>query len=172
MVDCGSVSQVCLRCFFLHAIYLIHYSSIGKGIFSLDPFLEIVYYRMLGARIGKNVIIDPKAILGEFDLLDVKDDCRIDASQIRGFCVERNGFFRLDYISIGQKVVVNTFTVICPGAVIPDGSVYGPHASSNDKPSPASYAAYNRTLLPLPHWLLTTFVAWPLISLVWIISRS
>ena len=127
---------------------------------------------MLGARIGKNVIIDPNAVLGEFDLLDIQDDCRIDTSQIRGFCVERNGFFRLDHIHIGHKVVVNTYTVISPGAVIPDGSVHGPHASSHDEPSPASYAAYNRTLISLPHWLLTTFVAWPLISLVWIISCS
>ena len=127
---------------------------------------------MLGARIGKNVIIDPNAVLGEFDLLDIQDDCRIDTSQIRGFCVERNGFFQLDYINIRQEVVVNTYTVICPGAVIPDGSVYGPHASSNDEPSPASYAAYNRTLIPLPHWFLTIFVAWPIISMVWIISRS
>ena len=127
---------------------------------------------MLGARIGKNVIIDPGASLGECDLLDVGDDCRIDASHIHGFCVERNSCFRLDYINIGHKVVVNTYSVISPGAVIPDGSVYGPHASSHDKPSPASYAAYNRTLVPLPHWFLMTFVAWPLISVVWIISRS
>jgi hypothetical protein len=158
--------------FFLRALYLIVHRLAGKGIFSIDPSLEIIYYRMLGAHIGKNVFIDPLARLGEFDLLHLQDDCRIDNSQVRGFCVERNGFFRLDYVNIGRKVAINTYTVVCPGAVIPDGSVYGPHASSNDDPSPASYAAYNRTLVPLPHWLLMMFVAWPLISVVWIISRS
>jgi hypothetical protein len=126
---------------------------------------------MLGARIGKNVRIYPGAILGEFDLLNFQDECRIDAAQIRGFCVERNGFFRLDYVQLGCKVVVNTHTVVSPGAVIADGLVYGPHASSNDGPSPSSYAAYNRTLMPEPKWYLMTFVAWPIISVVWIISR-
>jgi hypothetical protein len=158
--------------FLLRALHLIVHRSAGKGIFSIDPSLEVIYYRMLGARIGKNVIIDPQARLGEFDLLHLQDDCRIDNAQVRGFCVERNGFFRLDYINMGRKVVINTYTVVCPGAVIPDGSVYGPHASSNDDPSPASYAAYNRASIPLPHWLLMMFVAWPLVSVVWIISRA
>ena len=169
--------DLCLRFvlvffFFTRPFSLIVHSSTGKGIFSIDPSLEIVYYRMLGARIGSNVIIDPDARLGEFDLLHLQDGCRIDDAQVRGFCVERNGFFRLDHVHIGRNVTINTYTVVCPGAVIPDGSVYGPHASSNDDPSPASYAAYNRTLVPLPHWLLMMFVAWPLVSMVWVISRS
>jgi hypothetical protein len=127
---------------------------------------------MLGARIGKNVEIDPDAILGEFDLLDLQDGCRIDASHIRGFCVERNGYFRLDYINIGRKAVVNTYTVVSPGTAISDEMVYGPHASSYDEPSPASYAAYNRTMVPSPNWFLRTFIAWPIIIVVWIISCS
>jgi hypothetical protein len=146
--------------------------SAGKDIFSVHPSLEILYYRMLGARIGKNVVIDPRATLGECDLLNLQDDCRVDASQIRGFRVERNGFFRLDYIKLGRSVVVNTYTVISPGAVISDGSVCGPHASSYDGPSPATYAAYNRAALPEPSWFSMIFIAWPIILAVWIISCS
>lgn len=127
---------------------------------------------MLGTQIGRHVTIDPKATLGEFDLLNLQDGCCIDASHIRGFCVERDGFFRLDYINIGRKAVINTYTVISPGAVIFDGTVYGPHASSYNEPSPSSYAAYNRTLIPGPNWLLKIFVAFPIICVVHLISCS
>jgi len=136
----------------------------------MHPSLEILYYRMLGARIGKNVIINSDAQLGEFDLLNLQDECQIDESHVRGFRVERNGYFRLDDISIGRAAVLNTYTVISPGALVPDGTVCGPHASSHDKPSPPSYAAYNRAMIPEPNWLMSVCVAWPIILAVRTIS--
>ncbi|XP_006461692.1 hypothetical protein AGABI2DRAFT_70890 [Agaricus bisporus var. bisporus H97] len=140
--------------------------SSGKGLFALHPSLTILYYRLLGAKIGKNVFIDPKTKLGEYDMLTFQDGCRVDKSHIRGFCVEREGHFRLDPINIGKRAVINTYTSISPGAIIPDSAVYGPHASSHDAPFPKSYAIYNRTLSSGPHWLLQVLVAWPLIILV------
>ncbi|KAJ6584019.1 acetyl-CoA synthetase-like protein [Mycena vulgaris] len=145
-------------------------SIAGRGIFSLHPWLEIVYYRLLGARIGRNVKIDTDARLGEFDLLTFGDGCTIDNVSIRGFCVEREGIFTLDKVTIGQHAVINTYTQISPGAVIPDGAVYGPHASSHDAPSPGSFAAYARPMIPEPHPLLKLFVAWPIISSVFFVS--
>ncbi|KAJ6605825.1 AMP-dependent synthetase and ligase [Mycena sp. CBHHK59/15] len=142
----------------------------GRGIFSMHPELELLYYRLLGARIGRNVRIDKSAKLGEYDLLTLRDGCRVDTALVRGFCVEREGFFRLDNIVIGERAVVNTFTQISPGAVIPDRTVYGPHASSHDNPSPRSYAAFNRTLLPEPNVWLQVFVAWPIMFVVYFIS--
>ena len=121
---------------------------------------------MLGATIGKNVRIDKKARLGEFDLLTLRDGCCIDTSLVRGFCVERDGYFRLDKIVVGRRAFVNTFTQLSPGAIIPDGAVYGPHASSYDEPSHKSSAAYNRTMFRAPHWLLQVFIAWPIIVIV------
>ena len=140
--------------------------TLGRGIFSMHPSLEIIYYRMLGARIGKGVTIDPQAKLAEFDLLTLHDDCRIDNSLVRGFCVERDGCFRLDPIVIGRGAVVNTYTQIAPGAVIPDGMTYGPHASSHDEPSPDAHGQYGRGTIPEPHWTLKVFVAYPVIGLV------
>ena len=105
----------------------------GRGIFSMHPKLEILYYRMLGARIGRDVIIDPEAKLAEYDLLTLHDGCRIDKSLMRGFCVERDGCFRLEPIVIGRGAIVNTYTQLAPGAVVPDGATYGPHASSHDE---------------------------------------
>lgn len=118
------------------------------------------------------MFIDPKAKLGEYDMLTFQDGCRVDKSHIRGFCVEREGHFRLDPINIGKRAVINTYTSISPGAIIPDSAVYGPHASSHDAPFPKSYAIYNRTLSPGPHWLLQILVAWPLVILVVAIARK
>jgi hypothetical protein len=136
----------------------------------MHPSLEILYFRLLGARIGKNVRIYKGAKLAEFDLLMLRDGCLVDAALIRGFCVEREGFFTLDRIVIGRNAVINTYTQIAPGAVIPDNAVYGPHASSHDSPSPAYFAATNRTLISEPPVLLKAFVAWPIIVLVHVVS--
>ncbi|OSD06234.1 acetyl-CoA synthetase-like protein [Trametes coccinea BRFM310] len=138
----------------------------GRGVFALHPSLEAMYLRMLGARIGKDVRIDSRAKLAEFDLLTLHDGCRIDNALVRGFCVERDGCFRLDPIVIGRGATVNTYTQVAPGAMIPDGAVYGPHASSHDEPSPDNLAHANRTVAPEPHWALKCFVAGPTIFVV------
>ncbi|KAJ7124381.1 acetyl-CoA synthetase-like protein [Mycena epipterygia] len=142
----------------------------GRGIFSLHPSLNVIYYQLLGARIGKNVTIDIEARLGEFDLLTFGDGCVVDNALIRGFCVEREGFFTLDKVIIGRYAIINTYTQISPGAVIPDGAVYGPHASSYDVPAPEGFAAYSRPMISEPHLLMKLFVAWPVIVSVFFIS--
>jgi hypothetical protein len=125
---------------------------------------------MLGARIGSNVRIDKQARLGEFDLLTLRDGCSIDTSLVRGFCVERDGYFRLDKIVVGRRAIVNTYTQLSPGAVIPDGAVYGPHASSHDGPSHKSSAVCNRPMFRQPNGLLKLFIAWPIIFIVHFVS--
>ncbi|KAK7062500.1 peroxisomal-coenzyme a synthetase [Favolaschia claudopus] len=142
----------------------------GRGLFSMHPSLEILYYRLLGARIGKGVKIDKQARLGEYDLLTFEDGCVVDNALIRGFCVERQGFFTLGRITIGRYAIINTYTQIAPGSFIPDGAVYGPHASSHDPSSPESFAAYNRPMIPEPNFWLKHFVAWPIIFLVFFVS--
>ncbi|OBZ77802.1 putative peroxisomal-coenzyme A synthetase [Grifola frondosa] len=138
----------------------------GRGIFSSHPKLEFLYFRALGAHIGENVRIDKSARLSELDLLTFKDGCRVDKAVVRGFCIERDGYFRLDPIIIGRNAAVNTYTQISPGAIVPDGAIYGPHASSHDEPSPDDYVTINRTENPEPHWLLKVFVAGPIIFVV------
>ncbi|TFK51941.1 acetyl-CoA synthetase-like protein [Heliocybe sulcata] len=138
----------------------------GRGIFSMHPSLEILYYRMLGARIGRDVKIDKMARMGEYDLLTLHSGCRVDKALVRGFCVERDGFFRLDRIVIGEGAVVNTYTQIAPGAQIPAGAVYGPHASSHEEAAADSNANYNRTMTRKPHWALQWFFCTPVIVAV------
>ncbi len=134
----------------------------GRGVFAAHPALEKLYFRLLGAHIGKNVHIARKAKFGEYDLIRLEDGCPSStplsfvASASRG-----DGQFRLDNIVIGKNAVVNTYTQVAPGAHIPDGAVYGPHSSSNEAPSPPEYAAFNRTSFREPHWFLKVFVAYP-----------
>ncbi|KAJ7470173.1 hypothetical protein B0H11DRAFT_2434312 [Mycena galericulata] len=142
----------------------------GLGIFAMHPSLEVLYYRLLGAHIGRNVRIEKGAKLGEYDLYTFRDGCRVDTALIRGFCVEREGQFSLGRIVIGEKAIINTFTQISPGAIIADNTVYGPHASSHDVSSPRAYAAFNRTLLQEPSFWLKLSMAWPAMALVYIIS--
>jgi len=138
----------------------------------MHPKLTLLYYRLLGAKIGRNVILHEETKLLECDLLTIEDGCRIDAACVRAFCVEREGMFRLEPIHIGTKAVINCYTTLEPGSRIPDGAVYGPHASSFDDPQPRSYAAYNTTLQEEPHFLLKLLVAWPIILVVKFIARS
>ncbi|KAI0334381.1 acetyl-CoA synthetase-like protein [Cubamyces sp. BRFM 1775] len=138
----------------------------GRGVFALHPFLEALYFRMMGARIGKDVRIDSKAKLAEYDLLTLHDGCHIDNALVRGFCVERDGCFRLDPIVVGRGATINTYTQVSPGAIIPDGAVYGPHASSHDEPSPDHLAQAARAVAPQPHWALKVFVGAPIIFIV------
>ncbi|KAJ6481523.1 acetyl-CoA synthetase-like protein, partial [Mycena vitilis] len=142
----------------------------GRGIFSMHPSLEVFYYRLLGAKVGKGVKIDKQARLGEYDLLSFGDGCVVDNALIRGFCVEREGFFTLGRIAIGRDAVINTYTQISPGASIPPRAVYGPHASSHDAPSPEGFAACNRPMIPEPRLLFKVCVAWPVMFLVTFIA--
>ncbi|KAF7317849.1 Peroxisomal-coenzyme A synthetase [Mycena kentingensis (nom. inval.)] len=143
----------------------------GRGVFAMHPSLELLYYRLLGASIGRNVSIGKGARLGEYDLLTFRDGCRIDENAlIRGFCVEREGCFRLDPIIVGERTVVNTYTQVAPGTVLLENDVYGPHASARDFPAPRSYAAFNRTLMTEPRAWLKVLVAWPVIGLVLFIA--
>jgi acetyltransferase-like isoleucine patch superfamily enzyme len=137
----------------------------GRGVFAMHPALLRLYMRLLGARVGKNVEVSELARLGEYDLLQIGDNCQIDKALVRGFCVERDGYFRLGRISIGRNAVINTYTQLAPGTVVADGQVLGPHASSYDSPSDASYATYSRTAAPRPQGFFTWAAIWVFLTL-------
>lgn len=127
--------------------------------------MEKLYYRLLGAKIGKDVRIENSARLLEVDLIEIGDGAHIDKALVRGFCVEREGYFRLNRVTIGRGAVLNSYTQIAPGAVIPEVTVYGPHSSSHEAPSPQSHSTSNRQIRK-PHALLQIFVATPIVIAV------
>jgi hypothetical protein len=69
----------------------------------MHPALEILYYRLLGARMGRNVHMDKGAQLGKYDLLTFCDGCRVDTVLVCRFAVEHEGYFRLDKVVIGRR---------------------------------------------------------------------
>ncbi len=46
-------------------------TACGEGVFGLHPAFLVAYYRMLGARIGRRVLIDGKAELDAYDLVEL-----------------------------------------------------------------------------------------------------
>ena len=88
----------------------------GKGIFSMDPRLLCLYYRMLGASIGSNVKIHGDAKLGEWDLIHIGDDVCIDAAIVRPFTLDEGHFIQLP-IKIGSYCSVGAKSVVIPGTV-------------------------------------------------------
>ena len=137
----------------------------GRGVFAMHPALIRLYMRLLGAKVGKNVQVNDHARLGEYDLLHIGDNCQIDKALVRGFCVERDGYFRLGRISIGQNTTINTYTQLAPGTVVADGQVLGPHASSYDSPSDANTATCNRSTVPRPQGFFTWIAIWVFLTL-------
>mmetsp|Transcript_37306 Transcript_37306/g.99407 ORF Transcript_37306/g.99407 Transcript_37306/m.99407 type:complete len:434 (-) Transcript_37306:1119-2420(-) len=77
----------------------------GRGFFRLTPITLRFYYRLLGAKVGKGVIIDRHAKLGEFDLLDIGEDVLIDKTALRGFCFDE-GAMALRRVTLGRRCVI------------------------------------------------------------------
>ncbi len=55
----------------------------GRGVFEWHSALLPWYYRLGGAKVGKAVIIHPKALLSDFDLITIGDGACIDAALVR-----------------------------------------------------------------------------------------
>lgn len=144
----------------------------GKGMFSHFNWTRVLYYRMLGAKIGRNVTIARSAKLGEYDLIDIGDNVILDHCQCRPFAVERNTSMLLKRIRIGKDSSVGLKSVLAPGAIIPENTCIGPNSSSWEL---RDANESNRDLLTSrvqqPHWLLRLCIVEPLRLLVWTATR-
>ncbi|KAM5343355.1 hypothetical protein ACJ41O_011892 [Fusarium nematophilum] len=105
-------------------------SVCGKGFFGMTDTTNILYYRLMGAKIGRNVKLDDHAELGEYDLLDIRDDATLSKCVCRPFAVEANTHMYLGPITIGQNSSVGLSSVIAPGSTVPSGACLGPNSSS------------------------------------------
>jgi acetyltransferase-like isoleucine patch superfamily enzyme/acyl carrier protein len=144
----------------------------GKGFFNNYNWSRILFYRLLGAKIGKNVTIVPSAKLGEYDLIEIGDNVTLDTSQCRPFAVERNTSMLLKRIRIGKDSSVGTKSIVAPGAGIPENTCIGPNSSSWELHDADES---NRNLLsshiPQPHWIWSLLIVEPLKILVWVSAR-
>ncbi|HXX70368.1 MAG TPA: amino acid adenylation domain-containing protein, partial [Polyangiaceae bacterium] len=80
------------------------------GLLAGTPLLP-VYYRLLGAKIGKRCMID-SAHFAVFDLLSIGEDTSIGSeTQILGYRVE-DGFLRIGSVEIGSRCFVGIHSVL------------------------------------------------------------
>lgn len=75
--------------------------------------------------------IDPRAKLGEFDLVSVGDNTAIDNVRVRAFCVD-TGCMLLAPLRVGDNVSVSCKVHLAPGIDVPDGVSLGPNSSTYD----------------------------------------
>jgi len=91
--------------------------------FSGTPFMAI-YLRLLGAKIGKNVIIQHIQISSP-DLITIGDDTTISNNAILNTSNIENGFLKLKPVSIGSGCYVGTTSVVSGESEIKDGAILG-----------------------------------------------
>ena len=92
----------------------------------LTPFANLLF-RMLGARLGKNVQFNSKFVF-DATLLEIGDDTVIGGGAIIiGHIVER-GILRLKKVKIGKNVTIGSHSTIMPGCEIGDRAIIGASA--------------------------------------------
>jgi acetyltransferase-like isoleucine patch superfamily enzyme len=144
---------------------------IGRGIWGSSPELLNFYYRLLGAKIGKNAQISPQAEIAEFDLVTIEDDAKVEFSTVRGFGVD-NGCMILGPVGIGRNASVGVRSVVAPFTSIPDDAHLAPASSSYEisaaiEPNTSNnHLRYNRQAFASPNVFSRFFIINPICLLV------
>ncbi|KAM7185000.1 hypothetical protein V8F20_011984, partial [Naviculisporaceae sp. PSN 640] len=142
-------------------------SICGTGAFGYFNWTKIWYYRLLGAKIGKNVEMNQSMLKGEWDLVEIGDNVVLaDNVHIRPFAVEKGCTMYLGKITIGNNASVGLASILAPGTSVPEGGCIGANSSSWEQdqswaadPMCAPYKS------PRPHWLLDLFGTLPVLFL-------
>ena len=87
------------------------------------PILN-AFFRLMGARIGRNVLINT-CNLFDFDLLEIGDDAFIGGDAVIIGHVGEKGLLKVRPVRIGARCTVGQSSVVFPGAVMEEGSVLG-----------------------------------------------
>lgn len=87
------------------------------------PLLN-AFYRLMGARIGRNVLLNT-CNLYDFDLMEIGDDSFIGGDAVIIGHVGEKGLLRIRPVKIGRRCTVGQSSVVFPGAVMEDGAVLG-----------------------------------------------
>ncbi|SPO07257.1 related to coenzyme a synthetase [Cephalotrichum gorgonifer] len=145
-------------------------SVCGLGFFGWSSYTRVLYYRLMGAKIGKNVSMS-KVRIGEWDLVEIQDGAVLEGCTCRPFGVEWNTTMYLGRIIIGRGATVGVASIVAPGTEVPENTCIGPNSSSWELQDASEE---NRDLLsdkrPGAHWVLTLFGTLPLLGASWIIS--
>lgn len=130
-------------------------------------FTRVLYYRLLGAKIGRGVQIAQGTTLGEYDLLDIRDNVQLDRCVCRPFAVERNTSMYLGRITLGSNSAIGLSSCIAAGTTLPENTCIGPNSSSweaNDATEANRDLSPSR--VPDAHFVLQALVGFPVQVLI------
>lgn len=118
-------SPEALKWALMSSLYLmINYTFIDFVL--LTPFANLLF-RLLGAKLGKNVHFNSKDVY-DATLLEIGDNTVIGGGAIiNGHIVER-GRLKLKKVKIGKNVTIGSHSTIMPGCEIGDGAIIGASA--------------------------------------------
>eukprot|EP00026_Physarum_polycephalum_P000199 Phypoly_transcript_00199.p1 GENE.Phypoly_transcript_00199~~Phypoly_transcript_00199.p1 ORF type:complete len:1729 (+),score=274.19 Phypoly_transcript_00199:185-5371(+) len=145
----------------------------GRGIFKHFGWSMNLYYRMLGAKIGKNVSIDKFCPIAEYDLIEIGRDCMIESKVLMRPFTSESGVMLLQSIKIGNGCRLHYKASLAPGCSVPNGTIFPPMASSYELQQLAAKRQQLEDLystIPEPHWLKTALVGKPILALIKFIS--
>ena len=109
-----------LKWFFVNALFL-SVRTVFMDFMQLTPFCAF-FYRLMGAKLGRNVQINSKNV-ADHSLLEIGDNTVVGGNAtVIGHIFETRGL-RLMKVKIGKNVVIGLNSVIMPGVVIGDGAV-------------------------------------------------
>lgn len=111
-----------LKWFFLNAL-VQGVKAFFMDFMLLTPFANL-FYRMMGAKLGRNVQINSKNV-ADLSLLEIGDNSVIGGNAtVIGHIFERKGL-KLKKVKIGSNAVVGLNAVLMPGCEIGEGAVIG-----------------------------------------------
>ncbi|KAJ2891879.1 putative peroxisomal-coenzyme A synthetase [Zalerion maritima] len=143
----------------------------GLGIFGWTNSGRVLYHRLMGARVGRNVTIE-MAKTGEWDLLEIGDDVVLEKCTVRPFAAERNTSMLLSPIIIGRNSSVGVASIIAPGSTIPPSTHIGPNSSSWEmKDAKEDNAGLLQSLRAKPAWYLRALFTFPLFVVTGFVGR-
>ncbi|KAK6088072.1 peroxisomal-coenzyme a synthetase [Seiridium cupressi] len=142
----------------------------GMGFFSSTNWSKCLYYRLMGAKVGRNVTISG-ARTGEWDLLDIKDGAVLENCTLRPFAGERNTTMYLAPITIGRNAVINRASIVAPGCIVPDNTCIGPNSSAWElEDADESFRDLPASKIPGASWVMTLFATVPLSFVSYLVS--
>ena len=109
-----------LKWFFVNALFL-SVRTVFMEFMMLTPFCSL-FYRLMGAKLGRNVQINSKNV-ADHSLLEIGDNTVIGGNATVIAHIFESGGIKLMKVKIGRNVVIGLNSVIMPGAQIGDGAV-------------------------------------------------
>eukprot|EP01126_Amoeba_proteus_P060536 TRINITY_DN8015_c0_g1_i10.p1 TRINITY_DN8015_c0_g1~~TRINITY_DN8015_c0_g1_i10.p1 ORF type:complete len:575 (+),score=106.02 TRINITY_DN8015_c0_g1_i10:140-1726(+) len=143
----------------------------GRGFFLSNNTLHCWYYRLLGCYVGSNTKLAPNVLISEYDLVWIGDNCVIENSVLRPFCLE-TGYMVLDNIIIGSNCSIGLKTICAPGTRLDRDTVLGPLSSSHewkdftDPTIAEACAEVNRVSFTSPSLCVQWFLGYPLLTIL------